>query len=700
MDWSLCAICQQRSNDEVLYPCKGKKINALDVYRNFFNNVVEFKQLQALPCKLSFDEENTPETFLENNACWHKLCHQKFNNEKLKRKKKGRMQDPDEEETIRQSKRQACSTSVRNHCIFCREDSGILISYSTKCAEDNLRNMADNMEDTEILAQILTGDLVALDVKYHFTCLTKYRNRYRSFCRQKDNEDRTKTEIARAQAFVELVTTMEDEIEDGTYSFKLNELHAIYTKRLQQLGINSIVNKTFLKDKIIEHFKDFGLKDVYRHGKPTILIFPEGVKDLMEDNKLLRDYENEAFLFAKVAKICREEIFSSKNHNIFLNDASDSVPIREPLSPSLSLLISMLLYGPSVRNSETPTMPVMCITKQIYFGSKKKTPLKAKTVTRHRVEYEPDISTYLGLKIHATTRSKSLVNILASFGISITYARVLELEERLAESVCKQSFQEKVVCPSRLKLGLYSVAAIDNIDYDPSATTAIGSFHGTGISISQCPTVDNPGISRQHELVDDNDVAGLPDDYTIVPAVFHKSSGCLIPEAFMKEINGLLEEAKYEEELWLKHAGDILESDESGEERKISWASFHATRQQERHIIPAITALLPLFREKADSFSMVKHGMELIRKTIDFLNPGQVPVMACDCPIFAVAKQLQWKFPETLGENKFIVMFGGLHLEKGLWNAVGDILEASGWKEAITEADITTSGSADSFLCV
>ena len=43
-------------------------------------------------------------------------------------------------------------------------------------------------------------------------------------------------------------------------------------------------------------------------------------------------------------------------------------------------------------------------------------------------------------------------------------------------------------------------------------------------------------------------------------------------------------------------------------------------------------------------------------------------------------------------------MFGGLHLEKGLWNALGNLLEASGWKEAITEAEITTSGSADSFL--
>ncbi|KAK7080880.1 hypothetical protein SK128_008338, partial [Halocaridina rubra] len=60
-------------------------------------------------------------------------------------------------------------------------------------------------------------------------------------------------------------------------------------------------------------------------------------------------------------------------------------------------------------------------------------------------------------------------------------------------------------------------------------------------------------------------------------------------------MNGSLEEAKHEEQLWLKHAGDILESDELGQEEKISWAAFHAACQQKECIIPAITALLPTF---------------------------------------------------------------------------------------------------------
>lgn len=37
-----------------------------------------------------------------------------------------------------------------------------------------------------------------------------------------------------------------------------------------------------------------------------------------------------------------------------------------------------------------------------------------------------------------------------------------------------------------------------------------------------------------------------------------------------------------------------------------------------------ITALLPLFYEKADTPAMIKHGMDVLREATSFLNPGQV----------------------------------------------------------------------------
>ena len=37
-------------------------------------------------------------------------------------------------------------------------------------------------------------------------------------------------------------------------------------------------------------------------------------------------------------------------------------------------------------------------------------------------------------------------------------------------------------------------------------------------------------------------------------------------------------------------------------------------------------------------------------------------------------------------------------MEKALWTALGDILEGSGWKEAITESGYASFGVADSFI--
>ncbi len=54
--------------------------------------------------------------------------------------------------------------------------------------------------------------------------------------------------------------------------------------------------------------------------------------------------------------------------------------------------------------------------------------------------------------------------------------------------------------------------------------------------------------------------------------------------------------------------------------------------------------------------------MDVIRRATEFLNPGQIPVMACDQPLYAVAKIIQWNWPDTHGEGRYLIMFGGLHI--------------------------------------
>ena len=69
---------------------------------------------------------------------------------------------------------------------------------------------------------------------------------------------------------------------------------------------------------------------------------------------------------------------------------------------------------------------------------------------------------------------------------------------------------------------------------------------------------------------------------------------------------------------------------------------------------------------------MIKHSMDVINNAVEHLNPGQTQVVTFDQPLYALAKQIQWKLPEEYGENKFVIMFGGLHIEMAALKTLGD----------------------------
>ena len=112
---------------------------------------------------------------------------------------------------------------------------------------------------------------------------------------------------------------------------------------------------------------------------------------------------------------------------------------------------------------------------------------------------------------------------------------------------------EKTVCPPKFKGKLFTTAAIDNIDHNPSSTTAQDSFHGTGISLFQHPRRGASGVERTTmTALDNSHKRGLdkqPQSYTDVPPVTlskkdpvppklegpNKSDCLLIPEAMQTE---------------------------------------------------------------------------------------------------------------------------------------------------------------------
>ena len=152
-----------------------------------------------------------------------------------------------------------------------------------------------------------------------------------------------------------------------------------------------------------------------------------------------------------------------------------------------------------------------------------------------------------------------------------------------------------------------------------------------------------------------------------------------------------------EEYMWLEHARRVIE-DNTETDENISWSALHASRQPQLARTISPTALLPLFLDSAHTVAMIRHSMDVVKNTVEHVNPGQTPVATLDQPLFALAKQIQWKWPEKYGEDKMVVMFGGLHIEMAALKTLGDWLRGSGWVQALVQAEIATPGTADSFL--
>ena len=700
MDWSLCVICQEKRPSEPLR-CPLNSLHdgtGLNAYETFLETVAQFREAVCLPVHLQFKKEENVSCFAENRASWHKSCHLKFSKTKLDKALSKKRKSDDCDETSRRSlKRQACNKDV---CIFCGSgNNDDLHQVTTFTVNDTVKMMATELQDTDLLSKLAGTDMIASEAKYHRNCMRSFKNRYRSLLQEKSPKSNEQEQIAEARAFSELVSYMECSAENGVHIFKLSDLHQLYVKRLETFDITKKINKTRLKNEILGHFCD-NVKE-QSDGKNVILIFSEGLKFLLKNAVESQDFQSEALDFTSVAKNIRREMF--ENDGFQFSGAFTPGCQIDSMPPNLLYFVSLLLNGPNIQDQHSDiSQACLTIAQMIVFNSKKRA-TETNRKTRHSKAREPPLPIYIGLNTHTHTRSRALVDNLYQLGLSVSYDRVTEITNGLASSVCSQFRADNIVCPSNLRHGLYTVGALDNIDHNPSSTTSQGSFHGTGISVFQFPTEAEPGISRPAITLSNKHQAKdftLPDNYATVPAVNIKKSNITVnTRSNSLEINGNLTGEIQQEKCWVEHSLSLLESN-LVKGNYVSWSGYHASLIDSNKENVVITSLLPMFNEKAASVSMVKHGMDILRNTTSFLNPGQVPVLTVDQPLYTIAKYVQWQWPTMYGESVYVTMLGGLHIEMALWALCGDLLDSSGWTNALTDAGVASSGTAESFLKV
>lgn len=133
-------------------------------------------------------------------------------------------------------------------------------------------------------------------------------------------------------------------------------------------------------------------------------------------------------------------------------------------------------------------------------------------------------------------------------------------------------------------------------------------------------------------------------------------------------------------------------------EAVLSWSAYHANRHSDDVSLRSHIVQMPLLSEPAHTAATLNYAMKLVAKVTQHLHPGQTPVITMDQPLFCIAKEIHWAWPDIFDEDKFIVVMGGLHIEMNVMQLLGDILRDSWLTTFIVQSEITTSGRTDTVV--
>ena len=208
---------------------------------------------------------------------------------------------------------------------------------------------------------------------------------------------------------------------------------------------------------------------------------------------------------------------------------------------------------------------------------------------------------------------------------------------------------EKVACPPNTRRGLFTIATVGNIDHNQSYATAKDSFHGTGISLMQHQLQSFRGYDRSWEIIGSSrsstrSVSFLPSVYTSIPSAAIKTKQFTAPrfQRLVAPANLVTASSAVTEEYdWLNAVVNALKKENLTKDEWVSWSEYHASVEITEIPLEAINALLPLFLENAYSVAMIKHSVDIAKTSVQYLNPGQIFVLAADQPLFALANQIQ-----------------------------------------------------------
>ena len=528
-NWGKCALCQKKTTESLQCPANNTRTDFGAGYKTVADNLKKLNDIDDLPMPVDIrrldDGSGIEKTLMKNKAEWHKSCSLKFNNDKTSRAEEAHKRSHSSETqpskfTRRSVEHNDASGDYKEVCFFCEEELNPRYHHtaSTMGIDTNVRKCALELQDSHLMAKLSDGDMVAIDAKYHLNCLSNLYNKHSAFINACGEEKDTMSDsiaLAELMSYID-ETRLSDDGKAPVY--KLKDLDNLYMDRLRQLGVYKTSHSTRLKNRILAHYPDM---EAVKSKREVLLSMKKDIGLAVSHQVSEDNYDEDAIILAKASRIVRRDFLAMKTSQSQFNGSLDRDCQKKTIPQSLLALVSMVQYGSNIKNQPKSKVAqsTLSIAQLMISNSYIKTREESIGSRQNRSRETPFLI-YVGLYVHAKTRKKKVIDTLHDLGLSIAYDRVMDLETAMANSVTDLYHEHNVVVPANMKKGLFTTAAVDNIDHNCSSATATDSFHGTGISLFQHPSQEDNSENVFDRVMSKNTkmLQPLPDFYiNIVP---------------------------------------------------------------------------------------------------------------------------------------------------------------------------------------
>ena len=156
----------------------------------------------------------------------------------------------------------------------------------------------------------------------------------------------------------------------------------------------------------------------------------------------------------------------------------------------------------------------------------------------------------------------------------------------------------------------------------------------------QFPLAENNRLPERTQLIDEQSkVLKVPETYKTVKSLSIRKAPLYAISGYYKcatisvavDISQYLDNGQFvaseklTDQSWLQKIADI--------DNIVSWSKHHSDNTPNVSL-KGINAVLPIIPKPVYTLSTQYHCMEIIKKTIAYLNPGQAPVDVRDQPVF------------------------------------------------------------------